>query len=406
MTTSNDDKQNDQKQWEAVLSGDRLPVKHNASEQEADAIRQVLIWRKAKQVATQHTPEDAAAFYQHLQDIQNQRKRAGYLRWLKIGLAITSLLALIAVGLWYQFVYQDTSVAQSDTTVVTHQTSTFSQPENDENALRQTTKSAPLIPELIPIPAGNFTMGCTAGWDDSAGGCRSNEYPAHSVDINAFRLGRYEVTVGQFKHFVSEANYLTTAEQNKQGCSIADPKNLGSWIIDPETHWRKPGFVQTDSHPVVCISWTDTQSYLKWLNTKTQNQYRLPSEAEWEYAARAGRVTAFYWGGKGDHRFANYQGTSAKDEWKHTAPVGRYSSNDFGLHDMSGNAWEWTASCWRKDYQTPETSSAECANKTNRRARRGGGWDNSPPSIRSAYRSSGSELERSYLYGFRIAHDF
>ena len=408
MTTSNSDNDDDQKQWEAVLSGERLPVEHSASEQEADAIRQVLIWRNTKQIKTQNTPEDAAAFYQHLQDVQRQRKRAIYLRWLKIGLAASLVLALIGGGLWYASGINDKKPTGTTSAPTSSNTqTTFTQPVSQENtATTQSTDTAtlPLTPELVAIPGGSFIMGCTAGWDDSTGGCRSNEFPSHTVDIKAFRLGRYEVTVGQFKHFVNETNYLTVAEQNNQGCSIADSANPGSWVMSTSTNWRKPGFVQTDSHPVVCISWKDTQQYITWLNTKTQNKYRLPSEAEWEYAARANKVTAFYWGSKGDRRFANYQGVAKNDTWSNTAPVGRYASNDFGLHDVSGNAWEWTSSCWRKNYQTPELVSDSCVG--NRRARRGGGWDNNPPSIRSAYRSAGNEIERSYLYGFRLAHDF
>ena len=391
MTSSNGDNQDDQKQWEAVLSGERLPVEHSQPEQEADAIRQVLIWRNAKQIKSPQTSDDAAAFYEHLRKVQTQRKRANYIRWLKIGLAVLSLLALVGAGLWYFINDKQTTATNGINTSV-----------DGQSNFEQSTQSVTLIPELVEVPTGTFTMGCTAGWDDSAGGCRSNEYPPHEVMIEAFRLGRYEVTIGQFKHFVSETKYLTVAEQNQQGCAVADPATPGGWVVSPELNWRKPGFVQTDSHPVVCISWKDTQEYLNWLNKKTQNNYRLPTESEWEYAARARRVTAFYWGNEGDRRFANYQGVAKNDSWPNTAPVGRYSSNDFGLHDMAGNIWEWTASCWRENYQTPEISTKDCP----RRARRGGGWDNSPPSIRSAYRSSGSDVERSYLYGFRVAHDY
>ncbi len=412
MTSSNGDNQDDQKEWEAVLSGERLPVSHSQSEQEADALRQVLIWRNAKSIETPETPDDAAAFYKHLLDVQKQRKRAVYLRWLEIALIATASLAFIGAGLWMiaenKSKQPDIEETPNEPTTLSNPKTTFTQPTSNKGDAGQTktVKALPLIPELVEIPAGSFIMGCTAGWDDSAGGCRSNEFPPHSVDVGAFRLGRYEVTIGQFKHFVAETQYLTIAEQNNQGCAVANPSSPGGWIIDAKLNWRNPGFVQTDSHPVVCISWQDAQHYVAWLNTKTQNQYRLPSEAEWEYAARAGRVTAFYWGGKGNRRFANYQGVGADEKWLNTAPVGRYSSNDFGLHDMSGNVWEWTASCWRDNYQMPEVSTENCGTSHARRARRGGAWDNSPPSIRSAYRSSGSEVERSYLYGFRVAHDY
>ena len=411
MTSSNGDNQDDQAQWEAVLSGERLPVKHSESEQEADAIRQVLIWRDARQLKPTQTPEDAAAFYEHLRRVQQQRKRATYFRWLKIGIVAAALLALIGGALWYllnnKTISPDSAGGSAGLSASITPQSSFTSPAAQETGAASQSPAVedlPLIPELVAIPAGSFAMGCTAGWDDSVGGCRANEFPAQQVDVQAFRLGRHEVTRGQFRHFINETNYLTIAEQKTHGCSVADPQKPGSWIIDPALNWRRPGFKQTDSHPVVCISWKDTQQYLAWLNQKTQNQYRLPSEAEWEYAARAGRVTAIYWGSKGNQRFANYQDVAADDKWVNTAPVGRYVANDFGLHDMSGNAWEWTASCWRASYQMPEPE--DCKGNGARRVRRGGGWDNSPPSIRSAYRSSGSEIERSYLYGFRVAHDY
>ncbi|PWQ95707.1 formylglycine-generating enzyme family protein [Leucothrix arctica] len=394
MATSNGEDQDDQKQWETVLSGEHLPVEHSSAEQEADALRQVLIWRNAKQMNTQHTPEDAAAFYQHLQGIQRQRKRARILRWAKI--VISSILVfVIAASVWFYLEGRGTDV--TPTVESTGKKITTQAPQ--QGAI----KILPLMPELVSIPAGEFVMGCTAGWDDAVGGCRTNEFPAHTVEVAAFSMGRYEVTMGQFKHFVSETNYQTVAEQNNQGCSVLDPNNPSQWMMVPANNWRNPGFTQTDSHPVVCLSWQDTQYYVSWLTDKTNQQYRLPSESEWEYAARAGRVTAFYWGSKGDRRFANYQGTATHDSWLNTAPVGLHSSNKFGLHDMAGNAWEWTASCWRESYQTPELSNENCTSKL--RSRRGGGWDNNPPSIRSAYRSSGNEVERSNLYGFRVVTD-
>jgi formylglycine-generating enzyme required for sulfatase activity len=260
------------------------------------------------------------------------------------------------------------------------------------------------IPEMMKIPAGQFIMGCSSGWDDAIGGCRDNEFPAHKVDIKAFELGKYEVTVGQFKRFTEETSYLTTAEKNQQGCTIADPQHQGNWIIDKTKNWRNPGFAQTANHPVVCISWMDIKTYIEWLNQKTQQHYRLPTEEEWEYAARGGKVTAFYWGSQPSHNFANSQGKEGADHWEFTSPVGQFAGNGFGLHDMAGNVWEWTDSCWKPDYQPANQSNQQdCNNTDSLKVRRGGGWDNLPPSIRAAYRSYGSALERSYLYGFRIA---
>jgi formylglycine-generating enzyme required for sulfatase activity len=112
-------------------------------------------------------------------------------------------------------------------------------------------------------------------------------------------------------------------------------------------------------------------------------------------------VTAFAWGSQPSRNFANYQGQGELDQWQYTAPVGQFSSNAYGLHDMAGNVWEWVDNCWRANYLVQTMDKSECEGHL--RTRRGGAWDNQPPNMRPAYRSSGNELERSFLYGFRVA---
>ena len=402
------------KQWQKVLSGKNLPVLRDEDQQQADKIRQYLIWRKVCKTEAQITPEQAQKFYQHIKPLADQRqsqasKWSKWLKWFFIGL-ITVAVAIIAV--WWLFIKQSSPIKSADpigasesilSAIPSIETKFHTDRLSTDNlstdlSLGKTAK----IPTMLSIPAGSYTMGCRAGWDDRLGGCRDNERPAHSVKVAAFELSQFEITVGQFKHFIAATGYLTTAEKFSQGCVIKNPETSG-WSLSKEHNWRKPGFAQSDVHPVVCISWLDTQYYIQWLNKVTGNTYRLPTEEEWEYAARANQITAFYWGSKANHNYANYAGVDKVDMWKFTSPVGQFPSNNFGLHDMLGNVWEWVDNCWREDYQKNIISN--CNEKNAGKTRRGGGWDNRPPSIRSAYRSQGKVLDRSHIYGFRIAHD-
>lgn len=211
--------------------------------------------------------------------------------------------------------------------------------------------------KLVRIPAGKFVMGPP---DDA-------DWPEIEIS-KEFYLGRFEVTRGQFRKFVEDSGYVTQQEKD-DGVGFV-------WNPDTETHdrhalgysWRKVSFTQTDNHPVVLVSWHDAREFCTWLSKKEGKEYRLPTEAEWEYACRAGTTTAYYWGdedsGARDH--ANHAdqsldrkagawltswGTQSYD-WddKHpfTAPVGSFKPNAWGLYDMNGNALEWTA-----DYRGP-----------------------------------------------------
>lgn len=266
-----------------------------------------------------------------------------------------------------------------------------------------------VYPNLLPIPGGTMVMGCSVGKDDVLG-CRDFEYPAHRVTIKTFEMAQHEVTVKQFRQFILETNYLTDSEKGGVGCvsiNLSDGKSR--WYMDPEYSWHSSRFEMSEASPVVCISWDDTQAYIKWLNAKTGRQYRLPSSAEWEYAARAGSSTAFAWGQRASRQFANYNGVGGSDNWRFSAPVGSFPPNDFQLYDMAGNVWEWVADCWHVSYDgAPTDGSAwltQC-DELNTRVRRGGAWDTPAVSVRPAGRSDGGENDRSYVYGFRLAHDF
>lgn len=270
-----------------------------------------------------------------------------------------------------------------------------------------------VCPEMVVIPLGSFRMGSPAGEIGRA----ADEGPVRSVRISEpFALSEREVTVGQFRAFVTETGYHTEAE-NEGGCY---EWTRAKWKKNAESNWRAPGFAQGDDHPVVCVSKSDAREYLKWLSEKTKRRYRLPSEAEWEYAARAGTTTSRFWGESPDHacEFANVADESLKsnypeyerpihgcdDRHVHTAPVGTYTPNGFGLLDMLGNVREWTDDCWNDSYrEAPNDGSTWTKGDCNRSAMRGGSWYDIPDYTRSADRYRNDKENRDYDLGFRPA---
>jgi len=261
-------------------------------------------------------------------------------------------------------------------------------------------------PEMVWIPRGSFRMGDIQGegWDW--------EKPVHSVSVSRFAMGRYEVTVGQFRRFVNATGYRTDAEKG-DGCYTYKD---GSWNKVKDANWQKLYFSQNDNHPVACVSWNDATAYAAWLSQQTGHTYRLPTEAQWEYAARAGTTTSRYWGNDPNDacRYANVHDNTSKKEnngfsWTHhkctdgyaqTAPVGRFKPNAFDLFDMLGNVWEWTCSEFESKYAGKEQ---RCANGGSRFALRGGSWGNDPRGVRAAYRIRFSDDYRFDGVGFRLA---
>ena len=243
-------------------------------------------------------------------------------------------------------------------------------------------------PELVVVPAGTFRMGSTRG--------QADERPVHEARLDAFALGRYEVTRGEYQAFVIATGHRSA------GCSLVDGGGRLAW--NRGASWRRPGFEQEDDHPAVCVSWTDAQAYVRWLSEETGARYGLPSEAEWEYGARANTAGERYWDGAagpqcdyanaGDRALLRGVGgwplpvVNCADGAARTAPVGSYGANGFGLHDVLGNVWEWTADCWHDDYRgAPSDGSAwtrrgDCG----RRVLRGGSWETVPAGLRSANR--------------------
>ena len=269
-------------------------------------------------------------------------------------------------------------------------------------------RDCPSCPEMVTIPAGTFMMG-SGPEDDEAD---ADEKPRHRVEVGRFALGRYEVAREEYAAFVT-----ATGHDSGDGCF----EWTGSaWSSNAEMSWRGPGFAQGDDHPVVCVSWHDAQAYTAWLRQETGASYRLPSEAEWEYAARAGTTTRRYWGDSSSAQchhangadaaakrvYSNWTTVSCDDGSAHTAAAGSYEANAFRLFDMLGNVWEWTEDCWHDRYSrgVPTDGSAwtrggDCS----RRVLRGGSWSGIPQTLRSADRSGGTAGGRSNLVGFRVA---
>ena len=237
-------------------------------------------------------------------------------------------------------------------------------------------------PEMIVLPAGEFMMGSPK----RERGRHSDEGPQRQVTIpKPFAVSKYEVTLGQFAEFVRETKHKT------RNC-----------YYPQDGSWRDPGFKQTNNHPVACVSWDDASTYVDWLSAKAGHEYRLLTEAEWEYAARAGTTTAYHFGRTILGDMAQYNSDGA-------AAVGSFPANAFGLHDMHGNVWEWVEDCWHDDYTGAPTSGSAWLSgckRVNLRVLRGGSWDSVPGGLRSAFRSADYASNRDYNFGFRVARDF
>ena len=219
-------------------------------------------------------------------------------------------------------------------------------------------------PEMVVVPAGSFLMGESMAEterdiaampldeNDTDKLSLASEHPQHKVTVaQPFAIGRYFVTRGEFAAFVEETAYKPASG----GCVVFTNHRYPE---RPEAGWESPGFTQTDRDPVVCVSWTDAQAYVAWLNSKIQGPkgaadagaYHLPSEAEWEYAARAGTQTVRWWGDTIGANNADCEGCGSRWDDQQPAPVGSFRPNPFGIFEMLGSAWQWTQDCWNKEY--------------------------------------------------------
>ena len=285
-------------------------------------------------------------------------------------------------------------------------------------------RDCPDCPEMVVIPAGKFRMGAPDSEKDRS----PLEGPVHEVSIDSFAAGRFDVTRGEWSKFVR-----ATKRPTRVGCAYTGrPVDF----IDPKGRWSSLGFEQTDRDPVVCITWRDAKDYAAWLSKRTGEHYRLLTEAEWEYAARAGSTSAYPWDDRLDHGRANYgpetgygKGVAkGRDRWVYTSPVGAFPANAFGLFDMNGNVLQFVEDCLALSYEeTPSDGSAYTRNvelqpsadfadlkgshSCDYRILRGGDWADPPGQLRSAFRNFGPpppfklESFASGGVGFRVARD-
>jgi formylglycine-generating enzyme required for sulfatase activity len=283
----------------------------------------------------------------------------------------------------------------------------------EEGALKpkDSFKECDICPEMVVVPAGSFTMGSP----DSEEGRLAGEGPQHVVTIGKpFAVAKFHVTVDQLSAFVTETGY-----------------DAGSkcWTIENDNYeersarsWRNPGYSQNGSHPVVCLDWNDAKAYVAWLARKTGKPYRLLTESEWEYAARARTEPGAYprysfgndekdlcrYGNGLDQTDKNDIATNlpvapCNDGYTYTSPVASFAANGFGLYDMQGNAWQWTEDCYHASYAGATLDgSAWTFGDCFGRVARGGSWDNYPGFLHPAFRFGFTTDFRSGTLGLRV----
>ena len=266
-------------------------------------------------------------------------------------------------------------------------------------------RECPLCPVMVGIPAGSFLMGSPK----SEPGRFDVEGPQHTVAVRAFALGKYDVTNEEFLVFLRETGYQPAACDPILGLTWESP---GHGLAYP------PGHISPPRWPAVCLNWRDAQAYIAWLNGKArargsastprEGPYRLPSESEWEFAARAGTTTARWWGEAIGSNNADCNGCGSRWDGKEIADAGLFKPNPFGLYDMLGNVWQWTQDCWNESYVgAPRDGSAWTAGDCGKRVLRGGSWTSVPAFVRAAARSradaNGRDFDYSSNAGFRVA---
>ncbi len=253
---------------------------------------------------------------------------------------------------------------------------------------------------FVKIPGGKIQLGDMKGQKD--------ERPRISVNISEFYIQDSEVTKELFQWYINESGATI-----KPGCQVYKKQ----WVFSKHASWIDPGYQQAMDHPVVCVSWQEVINFTEWLSIKLQGTFRLPTEAEWEYAARAGSPDRYYWGknpkGLCDHsnasdrqtlkRFPTFKSNDCDDGYLETAPVRQFKPNPHGLYDIYGNVWEWIQDCWNSHYNhTPLDGSASKTGDCHLRGFRGGAWGDNPNFARSGLRNRTAKETGKDDVGFRM----
>jgi formylglycine-generating enzyme required for sulfatase activity len=279
-------------------------------------------------------------------------------------------------------------------------------------------KDCDVCPEIVVVPPGSFKMGWDGAEPVRPSEIRRYEGPERRVTITrAYGAGRYEITNEQFAAFIDATGYVPL-----EGCNLWDGWNAR---FDKALGWRDPGYGRAPlpAEPVACVNWNAAQAYVAWLSNKTGASYRLLTEAEWEFAARAGTRTDYLWGTHDERacEYANVFDISAKkrspnarltaarcdDGYAQVAPVGSFKPNAFGLYDTSGNVWEWIYDCHVMPYpaDAPTDGSAVIDKICDRRGSKGGAWMSTVDRQRFTFRGRDPVEQNSSGFGFRVARD-
>jgi formylglycine-generating enzyme required for sulfatase activity len=273
----------------------------------------------------------------------------------------------------------------------------------------RTFRDCDTCPRMVVVPAGRFVLGSSLDEPERD----ADESPPRAIEFAApFAVSAREITRGEYAAFVRRTSHASAG-----ACSIWAGTG---WQRTEGKTWRDPGFVQDDSHPVVCINWHDATAYVAWLAHETGRPYRLPSEAEWEYAARGGTRTPYFFGSDPDalcaydngHDFTSKEAhpgmawppVACRDGFAETAPVGSFKPNPLGLYDVHGNVWEWLADCYVAHYrEVPPDGAAVTRADCRQRVYRGGGWSVEKRGRRAANRGR-YDADAAYAQlGLRVA---
>jgi serine/threonine-protein kinase PpkA len=318
--------------------------------------------------------------------------------------------------LWFQVGSVTSAALAAKPPIVDNETAKSSSKEAPSLGKSVAPKQTLMNPSVSSIPSGCFQMGSP----ESEPG-RGNDEALHRVCVKGFKLSKTEVTVEEFGQFIAATHYSTDAENNvmEPGCWSYQSESEKPWDWRAGASWKQPIQSRADlaNNPVTCVSYNDVMAYITWLNQSTGHEYRLPTEAEWEYAARAGTTMAHYWGNNSDIAcgYANVADNtqsgpfkwpvshSCEDGYFFTAAVKSFPANNFQLYDMLGNAWEWVCSKYEDNYTGVEQTCLGLKPADDVLISiRGGGWNADAARVRAAHRNWGVAWSRQANLGFRL----